>query len=158
MGLVSLALTVASLTVVQLTRQARDRSLLVLAWVIFASLVLSLVVHSAFQPHGRATPLMLVDGLTLYVAGLMSVCRFDRPGWLYALCGALALQCTAHAAYVSYLISNNAYILTLNVLFISELGTLLIGLQMSGRRGQDLSLRAWLAALQRRSSLLIRTA
>lgn len=127
MGPVSLSLAVASLLVVFLTRNASDRVVAIAAWCLFASLIASLLVHALCKTTGRATPLMLIDGAALYVTGLMAICRFDGPRWLYALCGALALQCLAHLAYVCDLMSGNAYVLALNVLFAVELLTLVAG-------------------------------
>jgi hypothetical protein len=127
MGPVSLSLAGASFLVILLTRRARDRSIVVLAWCLFASLMISLAVHACYRSAGRPTPLMLLDAAVLYVTGLTAICRFDGPKWLYILCGALALQCLAHLAYVCGLLPNNGYVLVLNLLFTIELGTLLLG-------------------------------
>ena len=135
MGPVSCILGAASLAVIYLTRKAKDRTVVILAWGLFASLALSLVIRTGWAPHGRATPLMLLDALALYVTGLLSICRFDGPTWLYTLCGALALQCMAHLAYVFFVLPANLHILTLNVLFAVELAAILAGSQKVQLRG-----------------------
>ena len=132
MGPVSFALGGACVLVICLTRHAKDKTITVLAWGLFGSLVLSLAVRTGWRPQGRATPLMLLDGAALYVTGLLSVCRFDRPKWLYTLCGAFILQCLAHLAYVCLLLPVNGYILLLNTLFGIELATLVWGGAIQG--------------------------
>ena len=127
MGPVSVSLLAASVLVVLLTRKASDRSFPVLAWCLLISLALSLGVHVRYDPVGRATPLMLIDAAGLYVTGMMAICRFDTPRWLYAICLCFLLQCAAHLAYVSFLISNNVHILVLNTLYVTELAALLAG-------------------------------
>jgi hypothetical protein len=141
MGFVSLALAGASLVVVYLTRRSKDRAIVVLAWCLLGSLIASLAVHALYHSTQRSTPLMLLDGVALYVTGLMAICRFDGPKWLYVLCGALALQCMAHLAYVSGAMSNNAYVLTLNLLFGLELTTLLVGARKTKARPSAVSWR-----------------
>ena len=132
MGPVSCALGGACVLVIYLTRHARDRTVTVLAWGLFASLVASLIVRTGWQAQGRATPLMLLDAGALYVTGLLSICRFDGPRWLYTLCGALTLQCMAHLAYVCFLLPVNGYILILNMLFTVELAALVWGGALHG--------------------------
>ena len=134
MGPVSWALGAACVLVIYLTRRAKDRTVVVLAWGLLASLVLSLAVRTGWQAQGRATPLMLLDGAALYVTGLLSICRFDGPRWLYTLCGAFTLQCMAHMAYVCFLLPVNGYILMLNTLFAVELATLVWGGALQGSR------------------------
>ena len=134
MGPVSWALGAACVLVIYLTRRTRDRSVAILAWGVLASLILSLVVRTAWQGQGRATPLMLLDGAALYVTGLLSICRFDGPKWLYTLCGAFTLQCMAHFAYVCFILPVNGYILMLNTLFAVELATLVWGGALNGSR------------------------
>ena len=134
MGPVSLVLAAASLVVVYLARGADDRAVPILAWGLFGSLLLSLAIHTAFRPLGRTTPLMLLDGVALYATGLMAICRFDRPRWLYALCAAFVLQCLSHLAYVCFLLSSNAHILSLNVLFALELLALVAGARKTRSR------------------------
>jgi hypothetical protein len=126
-GPVSIGLACASLLVIYLTRRAEDRTVVALAWCLFASLVISLAVHAIFHPLGRATPLMLLDGAALYVSGLLAICRFDGPKWLYVFCTALVAQCLAHLAYVCELLGGNLYLMTLNGLFVAELATLVAG-------------------------------
>ena len=127
MGPVSLCLVTASALVVLLTRKARDRSLPILAWCLAFSLALSFGARLLHEPAGRATPLMLIDAAGLYATGMMAICRFDTPRWLYAIAAAFLLQCVAHLAYVGELISNNQHILALNALYVTELAALLVG-------------------------------
>ena len=136
MGPVSWALGAACVLVIYLTRRAKDRTVMVLAWGLFATLILSLIVRSCWQGQGRTTPLMLLDGAALYVTGLISVCRFDGPRWLYTLCGAFTLQCMAHLAYVCFLLPANGYILILNTLFAVELATLVWGGALRGSQNR----------------------
>ncbi len=127
MGPVSISLAVASALVVVLTRKVQDQSFPMLAWCLMLSLGLSIGVHLVYAPLGRATPLMLIDAAGLYVTGVMAICRFDAPRWLYAICLCFLLQCLAHLAYVTFLISNNVHILVLNMLYLAELAALLFG-------------------------------
>jgi hypothetical protein len=133
MGPVSIGLACASLLVIYVTRRASDRTVFALAWSLFASLLISLAVHALFHPMGRATPLMLLDGVVLYVSGLLAICRFDTPRWLYAFCATLVLQCAAHLAYVCEALSGDAYVMALNGLFLAELGALVVG----GLKGEN---------------------
>ena len=130
MGPVGWALVTASAVVIYVTRRSRDRSVTLLAWFLFLSLVFSLGVRMVWRGDGRATPLMWLDGAALYVTGLLCICRFDGPKWLYLLCTAFLLQCMAHLAYVCFLLPVNAHILILNLLYGVELGALVWG----GRR------------------------
>ena len=127
MGPVSLCLAAGSALVVVLTRRAKDPSLPILAWCLALSLALSFGAHLIHEPLSRATPLMLIDVAGLYATGMMAICRFDAPQWLYVICAAFTAQCLAHLAYVTGFITNNQHILILNALFITELVALLVG-------------------------------
>ena len=127
MGPVSASLIALSALVVLATLRSPDRTVPALACYVALDLVASLLVHWTVHGFVRATPLMIVDAAGLYVMGLMAVCRYDRPLWLYGLCAATGLECLSHIAYVTGWVGGDQHTLSLNVLFALQVASLILG-------------------------------
>ena len=127
MGPVSVSLIAVSAALVPATWKSPDRTVPALAGYVALDLVASLLVHWTVHGFVRATPLMIVDAAGVYVMGLMAVCRYDRPFWLYTLCAATGLECLSHIAYVAGWIGGDQHTLSLNALFALQVASLIFG-------------------------------
>ena len=127
-GPISLVLLGTGAAAVILTRRSPDRLVQPLAWYVALSLAGSMLVHwTQHGPDTRSTALMWLDCLSLYLVGLATVCRWQWSPWLYGLLAATALECAAHLLYVLGLVGGDQHTLALHVLFLCQVGSLLLG-------------------------------
>ena len=127
-GPISLTLIGLCVGTLILTRESRDRLVPAFAWYLAVSLAASIVVH--WFRHGsesRSVALMWLDCLGLYVAGMAAVCRWEWTPWLCGLVAATAVECAAHLLYVLGLIGGDLHTLALNILFLCQIASLLLG-------------------------------
>ena len=127
-GPVSLTLAGVCAGTVIVIRRSRDRLVPVFAWYVSTAFVASMLVH--LTQHGsdpRSTALMWLDCIGLYLAGLSAVCRWQLVPWLCGFLASTALECVAHIVYVLGLISGDQHTLALNLLFLCQVSSLLLG-------------------------------